>query len=150
IPHLFQRDMVTLHIDLPRKCEQSRIADVLDTVDEAVAKTQAVIAKLKQVSAGLLHDLLACGLDENGQLRDPVANPEQFKDSPRGRIPKVWTVEQLKNCYAIPSRNGLYKKSTYYGSGCRMIHMPQMFKALVVDISDAARVDLEAHELKRY
>ena len=61
---------------------------MLDTVDEAIAKTEAVIAKLKQVRAGLLHDLLTRGLDEHGQLRDPIAHPEQFQDSPLGRIPR--------------------------------------------------------------
>ena len=134
----------------PPREEQSRIATVLDTVDEAIAKTEAVIAKLKQVRAGLLHDLLTRGLDENGQLRDPIAHPEQFQDSSLGWIPKDWVVEQLKNCYSVPSRNGLYKKANYYGSGYRMVHMPQMFKALTVDISEAARVDVETHELQRY
>ena len=65
---------------------------MLDTVDEAIAKTEAVIAKLRQVRAGLLHDLLTRGLDENGQLRDPIAHPEQFQDSPLGGIPE-WHVE---------------------------------------------------------
>ena len=65
---------------------------MLDTVDEAIAKTEAVIAKLKQVRAGMLHDLLTRGLDEHGQLRDPVAHPEQFQDSPLGLIPKDWEV----------------------------------------------------------
>ena len=59
-------------------------------MDEAIAKTEAVIAKLKQVRAGLLHDLLTRGLDEHGQLRDPIAHPEQFQDSPLGRIPREW------------------------------------------------------------
>jgi type I restriction enzyme S subunit len=77
--------------------EQSRIAAVLDTVDEAIAKTEAVIAKLKQLRAGLLHDLLTRGLDENGQLRDPVAHPEQFQDSPLGRIPREWEVGVLND-----------------------------------------------------
>ncbi len=75
--------------------EQSRIAAVLDTVDEAIAKTEAVIAKLKQVRASLLHDLLTRGLEENGQLRDPIAHPEQFQDSPIGRIPRGWFCEPL-------------------------------------------------------
>ncbi|MFZ1641660.1 MAG: hypothetical protein WAV07_09550 [Candidatus Contendobacter sp.] len=79
----------------PSTAEQSRIAAVLDTVDEAIAKTEAVIAKLKQVRAGLLHDLLTRGLDENGQLRDPIARPEQFQDSPIGRIPGDWDFESL-------------------------------------------------------
>ena len=69
---------------MPLPDEQSRIAAVLDTVDEAIAKTEAVIAKLRQVRAGLLHDLLTRGLDKNGQLRDPIAHPEQFQDSPIG------------------------------------------------------------------
>ena len=72
--------------------EQTYIAYVLDTIDEAIAQTEAVIAKLKQVRTGMLHDLLIYGLDEHGQLRDPIANPEQFKDSPLGLIPKEWEV----------------------------------------------------------
>jgi type I restriction enzyme S subunit len=57
--------------------DQRRIAGILDTVDAAIQHTEALIAKLKQVKAGLLHDLLTRGLDEHGQLRDPVAHPEQ-------------------------------------------------------------------------
>jgi type I restriction enzyme, S subunit len=75
--------------------EQFRIAAVLDTVDEAVATTEAVIAKLRQVRAGLLHNLLTRGLDKNGQLRDPIAHPEQFQDSPLGRIPREWRLATL-------------------------------------------------------
>ena len=52
--------------------------------DDTIAKTEEVIAKLKQVRAGLLHDLLHYGLEENGQLRDPIAHPEQFQDSSYG------------------------------------------------------------------
>ena len=70
--------------------EQSRIAAVLDTVSEAIAKTETVIAKLRQVRAGLLHDLLTRGLDHDGQLRDHIAHPEQFQNSPLGRIPRDW------------------------------------------------------------
>jgi type I restriction enzyme, S subunit len=102
-------ELLSFGIPTPDMPEQSRIAAVLDTVDEAIAKTEAVIAKLKQVRAGLLHDLLTRGLDSNGQLRDPIAHPEQFKDSSLGRIPKEWEVlplEQIADpqapiCYGI-------------------------------------------------
>jgi type I restriction enzyme S subunit len=77
-----------------------RIALVLDTVDEAIAKTEAVIAKLRQVRAGLLHGLLTRGLDAHGQLRDPLAHPEQFQDSPLGRIPKEWDAAPLSHLLA--------------------------------------------------
>jgi hypothetical protein len=80
-----------------------RIATVLDTVDEAIAKTEAVIGKLKQVRAGVLHDLLTRGLDEHGQLRDSIAHPEQFQDSPLGRIPREWTIGFLDGTVRQPS-----------------------------------------------
>jgi type I restriction enzyme S subunit len=90
--HVTRGDLLPYPVTVPSPTEQSRIAAVLDAVDEAIAKTEAVIAKLKQVRAGLLHDLLTRGLDENGQLRDPIAHPEQFQDSPIGRIPRGWEV----------------------------------------------------------
>ncbi len=82
-------------IAVPDACEQKRIASVLDTVDEAIAKTEAVIAKLKQVRAGQLHDLLTRGLDEHGQPRDSVGQAEQFQDSLLGLLPREWDVLPL-------------------------------------------------------
>ena len=79
----------------PEGQEQYRIAEILDTLDEAIQKTEQLIAKLKQIKHGLLHDLLTRGIDENGQLRDPIAHPEQFKDSVLGRIPKAWEVKKI-------------------------------------------------------
>lgn len=92
---LYLGELAKTEIPIPEIEEQARIAYVLDTIDEAIAKTEAVIAKLKQVRTGMLHDLLSYGLDENGQLRDPITHPEQFKDSPLGRIPKKWEIRTL-------------------------------------------------------
>ena len=39
-------------------------------MDESIRQTETVIAKQQQVKAGMLHDLLTRGLDENGELRD--------------------------------------------------------------------------------
>jgi type I restriction enzyme S subunit len=75
--------------------EQRRIAEVLDTVDAVIQQTEALISKLKQMKAGLLHDLLARGLDEHGQFRDPVAHPDQFKESTLGRVPKSWEISSV-------------------------------------------------------
>jgi type I restriction enzyme S subunit len=90
VRHLSVGDIYGIRKPSLQSDAQQVAAAVLNTVDEAIAKTEAVIAKLKQVRAGLCHDLLTRGLDEHGQLRDSVAHPEQFQDSPLGRIPKEW------------------------------------------------------------
>jgi type I restriction enzyme S subunit len=93
-------DLESLSVLLPPLHEQHRIAEVLDAADDAIRQTERVIAKLRAVKAGLLHDLLTRGLDEHGCLRDPQAHPEQFKDSPLGRIPREWKVTTLGDVIA--------------------------------------------------
>jgi type I restriction enzyme S subunit len=75
--------------------EQQKIAQILDTIDQLITVTDTHITKLKKTKAGLLHDLLTRGIDEHGELRDPTCHPEQFQDSPLGRIPKDWEVKSL-------------------------------------------------------
>lgn len=85
-----------LAIVSPPLPEQRRTAEILDTLDATIRKTEELIAKLRQAKQGLLHDLLTRGLDENGELRDPERHPEQFKDSELGRIPRGWEVRRLE------------------------------------------------------
>jgi len=75
--------------------EQRRIAEILDTIDEAIQKTEALISKLKAMKRGLLHHLLTRGLDKNGKLRDPKAHPEQFKEFGLRKVARSWTVGEL-------------------------------------------------------
>ncbi len=75
--------------------EQRQIAAILDSIDAVITQTEALIAKLKQMKVGLMHDLLTRGLDAHGQLRDPAAHPEQFKDTLVGQIPQDWEVYTL-------------------------------------------------------
>lgn len=93
--HIGSGSLSELRVGLPSFSEQNRIAEILDTLDEAIRNTEQVIAKLQQMKQGLLHDLLTRGIDERGELRDPDRHPEQFKDSPLGRIPREWAVEHL-------------------------------------------------------
>jgi type I restriction enzyme S subunit len=95
IAHLTQEKLGLFAFLLPPLPEQRAIAAVLDTIDDAIQKTEQIIAKLQQVKQGLLHDLLTRGIDDNGELRDPERHPEQFQDSPLGRIPKGWEVVTL-------------------------------------------------------
>jgi len=86
--------------------EQRRIAEILDTLDEAIRKTEQLIEKLKLMKQGLLHDLLTRGIDDNGELRDPERHPEQFRDSPLGTIPTLWDTPKIEDI-AIHVGSGL-------------------------------------------
>lgn len=95
--HVRRTDFLKYKIPAPSLAEQHHIAEILDTIDEAIQKTEALISKLKAMKQGLLHDLLTRGLDKNGKLRDPKAHPEKFKASPMGRIPKAWETAVLRD-----------------------------------------------------
>jgi type I restriction enzyme S subunit len=92
VPGLNRDEAYTVTVSVPPLREQQRIAAVLDAADEAIRQSDRVIAKLREVKKGLLHDLLTRGLDAEGNLRDPEVHPEQFKESPLGRIVRGWEV----------------------------------------------------------
>lgn len=84
-----------LPLHLPPLPEQRRIAEILDTLDRTIESTHRIIEKLQATRQGLLHDLLTRGLDEHGQLRDPARNPELFKMTELGRLPREWEIKGL-------------------------------------------------------
>lgn len=92
VRHLSTKAIKSITVRVPDLPEQQRIAEILDTLDEAIRKTEGVIAKLRQMKQGLLHELLTRGLDDNGELRDPERQPEQFHTTALGRLPKGWDV----------------------------------------------------------
>jgi len=131
--------------------EQRRIAEILDTLDEAIRKTEQVIAKLQQMKQGLLHDLLTRGIDDNGELRDPEQHPEQFKDSPLGLVPKAWNVAQFGQCLADTPQNGLYKPSTYYGDdGTPIIRIDGFYDGILTPVPAMKRLRLAPQEVSTY
>jgi type I restriction enzyme S subunit len=77
--------------------QQRRIAEILSTVDEAIEQTEALIAKMQQIKAGLMHDLFTRGVTADGQLRPTCEEaPHLYKESPLGWIPKEWAVVALR------------------------------------------------------
>lgn len=85
------QDYLSLEVPMAPQHEQDCIAQVLDTLDTTIRQTEAIIAKLKQVKQGLLHDLLTRGIDANGELRPPQSEaPHLYKASPLGWIPLSW------------------------------------------------------------
>jgi len=122
-----QKDYIR-HLELlcPPKPHQVGITKVLATLDTAIHETEAIIAKLKSVKQGLLHDLLTRGIDANGELRPQPAEAAHFyKPSPTGWIPNDWISGTLdcwldgkpKNGYS-PQEAGEWTGIQMLGLGC--------------------------------
>ncbi|SDX77383.1 type I restriction enzyme, S subunit [Pseudomonas kuykendallii] len=106
---LGEAKFVKFDFPVPDMEEQALVSNVLDTLDTVILETEAIIAKLKAVKQGLLHDLLTRGIDTNGELRPPQAEaPHLYKESPLGWVPKVWdvvTLESVSNTVTSGSRD---------------------------------------------
>lgn len=94
-------DYLNIQLPLAPLPFQPKIAEVLDTLDAAIRGTEAVVAKLRAMKQGLLHDLLTRGIDANGDLRPPQPEaPHLYHQTPLGWLPKEWDHTNLGNVLA--------------------------------------------------
>lgn len=93
LKHLRKDFIRNYEVPILSKPEQSKIAEVLSKVDQAIEQTESLIAKQQRIKTGLMQDLLTRGIDEHGNIRSEETH--QFKDSPLGRIPVEWEVKKL-------------------------------------------------------
>lgn len=113
--HIKRGELREFFVTLPvERDEQRKLAQVLDTLDTTIHETEAIIAKLKAVKQGLLHDLLTRGIDANGELRPPQTEaPHLYKPSPLGWISKEWEEVTLGE---IARRSGGFLQTGPFGS----------------------------------
>lgn len=96
IPHVDKEIFGNIEITQFPKPEQSKIAEILSTVDQTIEQTEALIFKQQRIKTGLMQDLLTRGIDEQGNIRSE--HTHEFKDaSPLfGRIPVEWDEYKLE------------------------------------------------------
>ncbi|MHA1827134.1 MAG: restriction endonuclease subunit S [Candidatus Heimdallarchaeaceae archaeon] len=83
----------------PSESEQSKIAEILSTVDEAIEATNKIIKETEKIKKGLMQDLLVKGV-----------NHKEFVDTAIGKIPKSWKIEKLGNLGEFLKGKGISKK----------------------------------------
>jgi type I restriction enzyme S subunit len=77
--------------------KQKKISAILFSIDIALEKTEALIAKYRQIKTGLMHDLFTRGVLPNGKLR-PLRSemPELYQETEKnGWVPKDWDTKTL-------------------------------------------------------
>jgi len=85
LKHLDIQIIKNMLLPFPSLQEQQKIAEILSTVDEAIQKTDDIIAKTERLKKGLMQELFTKGIGHN-----------EFKDTEIGRIPKEWEVKKIR------------------------------------------------------
>jgi type I restriction enzyme S subunit len=113
--------------------EQHKIAEILETVDNAIERTDTIIEKYKRVKQGLMRDLLTRGVvanDELGvmnyELRD--GKKHRFKDYPPGRIPEEWEVVEIYEiCNIINGGTPKTEKTEYWNGDIPWLSVEDLY-----------------------
>ena len=93
-PHVYPRDIGSSRVPLPPLNQQRAIAAVLDSIDDAIERTDAVIAATERLRDALLHELLTRGV--------PGWHSE-WKEAPGiGTVPACWEVVRLGDVCTPP------------------------------------------------
>ena len=140
-------DFLAIKAHIAPKNEQGAIANILDTLDTQIEKTEALIAKLEKVKKGLLHDLLTRGIDENGQLRpSPEQAQELYKESPLGLIPKEWACVSIGEI-ARSTTLGTANRGAESSAKTKLIKMGNLNWGNTLSLTDVENIsDRKVHE----
>jgi len=132
MPRTSWKDMADFEFPLPPLHEQRRIAEILSSVDEAIAATRAVIEQTRTVKQGVLERLLTKGI---GHTR--------FKQTEIGEIPEGWEVAELIDVSdAITVGIASSATHAYRSDGIPLLRN-QNIKAGVLDLADLLFVSPE-------
>jgi type I restriction enzyme, S subunit len=97
---------------------QQKIASILETLDQTIAHTEALIQKYQQIKAGLMHDLFTRGITPDGKLRTPREQaPELYRESAIGWIPKEWEILPLHKLSEMSSGGTPKRNEISYWNG---------------------------------
>lgn len=124
LKHISKSVFEGLKLPLPLLEEQQKIAEVLSTFDEAIQKTNEVIAKTGRLKKGLMQELLTKGMGHR-----------EFKNTEIGRIPRDWDVVKLNEIGILKDGDWILQK--YYSSeGVRLIQIGDIGTGEFLDKSD--------------
>ena len=101
-------------INLPPLPEQKKIAAILNSVDNAIQATQAVIDQTRRVKQGLMQQLLTRGI---GHTR--------FKQTEIGEIPEEWKIHSLEKLCTFSNGHG-FKAAEWSNEGFPIIRIQNL------------------------
>ena len=103
-------------------------------------------------------DLMLSQTEEQASLSEVVEDEgeqsicsgAEFKDTEIGRIPREWNIVKFKDILIGGTKNGIYKKKEFHGSGTKVVNMGELFAYPRLHPVPMKRIELTENELERF
>ena len=135
VPGLSRDDVYALRRPVPPLAEQRALAAVLDAIDEAIERTEEVIAATERLRDALLHELLTRGL--------PGRHSEWADVPGLGAVPACWDVVRLGD---VLSSTTYGTNVPLDGSGSTPILRMNNLQGGKIDLSEVRHAELPDRE----
>lgn len=136
LPSLQKPDLESLFVALPSPSEQRRIAAVLNTIQDAIAAQDDLIAETQEFKRSLMQRLFTHG---------PGADPAETKETEIGEIPEYWEIVKLNKLVRSKVVDGVHKTPTYVDEGIPFISATNLRDGRI-DFSNCKYISEEEHK----
>ena len=126
-------------IYIPSIEEQKKIVEVLWAIEKNTEKNECLKNALELLKEELLQELLTKGIGH-----------QKFKNTEIGDMPDDWSTSKFKNVLLDGSKNGIYKKTQFHGSGTKIVNMGELFANPKLYSIPMKRIELTDDEIKRF
>lgn len=139
VPHVPADLLSLLNVSAPDDLrEQRATAAVLDAFDSAIARSEAEIAKLRQLRTSLLREFIS-------------GSQEYDVEHPLGDTRALgWRARTVRECLLADPYNGLYKPASFIGRGTLLVGQTSISSDRGLDWTQARRAEVTEAELDRY
>ena len=145
--HIKRGELQKYRVPIPSPNKQKKIAIILQTIDRAIAHTEALIEKYHQIKAGLMHDLFTRGIGADGKLRPTREEaPELYQESAIGSIPREWGIKPLAE---LTSKivDGVHHTPDYVDHGIPFVTVKNLTGSSSIDFENLNYIDEKTHRM---
>ncbi len=169
-PAVRDKDVFAQKICLPPLPEQraivAKIEELFSELDSGIQNLKTAQAQLKIYRQAVLKKAFEGGFSEGGMNNDQLnlsiaAEPQEtyvhdasidqnIQNADRKKLPSGWRWVKFGQLFKEKPQNGLYKPSTEYGIGTRIIRIDGFYDGVIKEGYDFKRVKLNPEEISKY
>lgn len=137
IPYIRKGDITDIQISLPPLAEQKIIADKLDDLLARVESIKTRLENIPEILKKFRQSVLSAAV--SGKLTEELRNSDSFGEN-----------LFLGDLIFSGPQNGLYKPTSFYGRGTKIIRIDSFYDGEIIDWEKIKKVELSKDELDKW